>query len=73
MTNRPAVFAAQFSLSRACFIVTYPLAWKLGALLGLAPTTPVLAGIGVLADILTLPAWTVQKTFQAPVNAPSAV
>ena len=58
--NRPAVFAAQFSLSHACFIITYPLAGILGATLGLAPTAFVLAGIAVLAGILA--AWSWKKT-----------
>lgn len=33
--SRPAVFAAQFSLSHACFLATYPLAGVLGAAIGL--------------------------------------
>ncbi|TFD71714.1 MFS transporter [Cryobacterium sp. Hb1] len=61
-TSRPAVFAAQFSLSHACFIVTYPLAGILGALLGLAPTASVLAGIGILSGIIAFRAWTTQTT-----------
>ncbi|TFB76147.1 MFS transporter [Cryobacterium glaciale] len=72
-TNRPAVFAAQFSLSHACFIVTYPLAGILGALLGLAPTAVVLAGIGILAGIIALRAWTTQTTSSSPVDAPIVV
>ena len=58
--NRPAVFAAQFSLSHACFIITYPLAGILGATLGLAPTAFILAVIAVLAGILA--AWSWKKT-----------
>lgn len=61
-TSRPAVFAAQFSLSHACFIVTYPLAGILGAQLGLAPTATVLAGIGILSGIIAFRAWTTQST-----------
>ncbi|SEN81777.1 MFS transporter [Cryobacterium sp. TMT1-3] len=71
-TNRPAVFAAQFSLSHACFIVTYPLAGILGALLGLAPTAAVLAGIGIFAGIIAIRAWTTQKTLKAPTDTPIA-
>lgn len=56
--NRPAVFAAQFSLSHACFIVTYPLAGVLDALLGLAPTALVLAAIGAVAMVTAFRAWT---------------
>ncbi|MEV1132408.1 MFS transporter [Agromyces sp. NPDC049794] len=57
-TNRPAVFAAQFSLSHACFIITYPTAGTLGALLGLPITAVILAGIGLLAAIAARLAWT---------------
>ncbi|TFD75157.1 MFS transporter, partial [Cryobacterium sp. Sr8] len=61
-TNRPAVFAAQFSLSHACFIATYPLAGILGATLGLAPTALILAAIAVLAGIVAARAWTTAAT-----------
>jgi MFS family permease len=56
-TSRPAVFAAQFSLSHACFILTYPTAGILGALLGLPTTAVILAGIGSLAAIAARIAW----------------
>lgn len=55
--NRPAVFAAQFSLSHACFIVTYPLAGSLGAQLGLPTIALVLAGIAAAAAVLAHVAW----------------
>jgi len=64
-TSRPAVFAAQFSLSHACFIVTYPLAGVLGALLGLAPTALVLAAIAAVATVVAARAWT--SSVSAPV------
>lgn len=56
-SNRPAVFAAQFSLSHACFIITYPLAGILGATLGLAPTALVLAAIAVVAGGAAVRQW----------------
>lgn len=56
-SNRPAVFAAQFSLSHACFIITYPAAGALGALIGLSSTALVLAGIGVAATAAAHLAW----------------
>jgi len=56
-TNRPAVFAAQFSLSHACFILTYPLAGFLGALLGLSVAAAVLALIATMAAIIALRIW----------------
>lgn len=48
--DRPAVFAAQFALSHACWLVAYPLAGWLGAEAGLSMTFAVL---GVLAAAST--------------------
>ena len=48
--SRPAVFAAQFALSHACWLVTYPAADWLGATIGLGPTFLVMAG-GAAADV----------------------
>lgn len=56
-TDRPAVFAAQFSLSHACFIVTYPAAGALGALVGLPRTALVLAVVGALALVAARRTW----------------
>lgn len=56
-TNRPAVFAAQFSLSHACFMITYPLAGMLGAALGLSWTAVILAGIGAVATTFAFALW----------------
>ena len=56
-TNRPAVFAAQFSLSHACFMITYPLAGTLGAALGLSWTAVILAGIGAVATTFAFALW----------------
>lgn len=55
-SDRPAVFAAQFALSHACWLLTYPLAGWLGglgglALAALALTTVTLIGV-VSATIL---------------------
>lgn len=47
--DRPALFAAQFALSHACWLVTYPLAGWLGATLGLNSTFVVLAVMGAIA------------------------
>jgi hypothetical protein len=50
--DRPAVFAAQFALSHACWLLTYPLAGWLGSSAGILPTLLVLAALtfaGVLA------------------------
>ena len=45
--DRPALFAAQFALSHACWLLTYPLAGGLGAAIGLGPTFLVLAVLAV--------------------------
>ena len=55
--NRPAVFAAQFSLSHACFLLTYPAAGALGAWLGLSVTALILAGLGLLGTVWAVVAW----------------
>jgi predicted MFS family arabinose efflux permease len=55
--NRPAVFAAQFSLSPACFLITYPLAGILGAAIGLSALALVLVAIGILGAVLALLNW----------------
>lgn len=48
--DRPAIFAAQFALSHACWLLTYPLAGWAGATLGL-PATAVLLGVISLGAI----------------------
>ncbi|MCC2592516.1 MFS transporter [Tessaracoccus sp. OS52] len=55
--SRPAVYAAQFSLSHACFLITYPLAGTLGAVLGLAPTAAILVVLGGAGLLLARVAW----------------
>lgn len=56
-TDRPAVFAAQFSLSHACFVVTYPLAGFIGARAGLDVAAGVLAGLAAAAAVVAGFAW----------------
>lgn len=55
--NRAAVFAAQFSLSHACFLATYPLAGVLGATIGLPAIGLVLATIGATGAVLAILTW----------------
>ncbi|MFI7398241.1 MFS transporter [Micrococcus luteus] len=55
--NRPAVFAAQFSLSHACFLLTYPLAGLLGAAIGLPGVGLVLVAVGVLGLAFAVASW----------------
>ncbi len=57
--DRPALFAAQFALSHACWLLTYPLAGWLMTALGTVPTLlvlAVLAGAGLLTCLLQWPA-----------------
>lgn len=42
--DRPAIFAAQFALSHACWLMTYPLAGWLGSVAGM-PTTLLVLGL----------------------------
>ncbi len=49
--DRPALFAAQFALSHACWLLTYPLAGWLGARGGIEAS---LLALGVLAGAATL-------------------
>ena len=53
--DRPAVFAAQFALSHAAWLITYPLAGWLGATVGMSATLAVLGGL-TLAAVATA-AW----------------
>lgn len=57
--DRPAVFAAQFSLSHVCWLITYPIAGTLGNWLGMPTTFVVLAivaAVGLAAAALSWPA-----------------
>jgi MFS family permease len=56
--TRPYVFTAQFSLSHACYIVSYPLAGVAGAAVGLGPASlalTILAMIGAAGAFLSWP------------------
>ncbi|RZU63120.1 MFS transporter [Zhihengliuella halotolerans] len=55
--TRGAVFTAQFSLSHACFLLTYPLAGGLGAAYGLSSAAVILAGTGAVGTALAFAAW----------------
>lgn len=62
--DRGAVFAAQFALSHACWLVTYPLAGWIGAGAGLSAAALVLAAIGAVGVVAVLRLW--------PANDPDA-
>ena len=55
--DRPAVFAAQFALSHACWLVAYPLAGWAGSTLGLPVTALILAALGTLGVLAALLLW----------------
>jgi H+ antiporter protein len=55
--DRAALFAAQFALSHACWLVTYPLAGWLGATLGMTVSFVLLAAIATLGLIGALIVW----------------
>jgi MFS family permease len=55
--DRPALFAAQFALSHACWLVTYPLAGRLGAAAGLEVAFLIMALLSALAVLLTSGLW----------------
>jgi hypothetical protein len=57
-SDRPVVFAAQFALSHACWLLTYPLAGWLGGTAGMSPTALILAVltlVGVTGALLMWP------------------
>jgi predicted MFS family arabinose efflux permease len=55
--DRPALFAAQFALSHACWLIAYPLAGWAGAALGLPITAVVLAAVAAAAIGIGLAVW----------------
>jgi MFS family permease len=55
--DRPALFAAQFALSHACWLITYPLAGWAGATLGLKAAALLLAAIAGLGIIMAIRLW----------------
>jgi H+ antiporter protein len=55
--DRPAVFAAQFALSHACWLVTYPLAGWLGLSAGIDATLAALGVLTLLGPVLAALFW----------------
>ncbi|MBW4985376.1 MFS transporter [Mameliella sp. CS4] len=55
--DRPAVFAAQFSLSHAGWLVAYPLAGQLAALAGLEQALLILSGLTVATAAVAVRVW----------------
>ena len=57
--DRPALFAAQFALSHACWLITYPIAGWLGARAGLPFTFASLSLLGAVAVLIAVRVWPV--------------
>ena len=55
--DRPSLFAAQFALSHACWLLTYPIAGWVGAKAGLPITFVTLAVIGTAATLIAIRLW----------------
>lgn len=53
--DHPAVFAAQFSLSHACYLITYPAAGMLGTRFGLPAAAVLLSVLSTAALLATAP------------------
>lgn len=68
--DRGSVFAAQFALSHACWLVTYPLAGWIGAGLGLSIAALLLATIGALGLFAVLRIWPVRDLSVLPHDHP---
>lgn len=56
-TDLPFLFAAQFSLSHACWLLAYPLAGFVGAKFGLDTALGALSGVAVLGVLCAWRAW----------------
>jgi H+ antiporter protein len=63
--DRPAVFAAQFALSHACWLLTYPLAGWFMSTAGPAATFALLGGLAVLGLALAVKLWPIEETAPA--------
>jgi MFS family permease len=57
IADRAAIFAAQFTLSHAAFLVCYPAAGFLGAWLGVEWALLLLSGVGIAATLIAAALW----------------
>ncbi|TVS16732.1 MAG: MFS transporter [Gammaproteobacteria bacterium] len=55
--DRPALFAAQFALSHACWLITYPLSGWLMTRFGATPTLVGLAGLAIVGAAVAMRLW----------------
>jgi MFS family permease len=66
--DRPAVFAAQFALSHACWLITYPLAgWTMTAF-GTVPALILLGGLAAFGIVAALRVWPADVSDNAGVS-----
>lgn len=65
-TDRPALFAAQFALSHACWLITYPLAGWLGAKFGLTSSFVTLGVVASAAVLLSMRLWPSEDPVELP-------
>ena len=64
--DRPALFAAQFALSHACWLVTYPLAGWLGARFGVGTSFVALGLLAGVAVLLSAHLWPATDPLELP-------
>ena len=64
--DRPALFAAQFALSHACFLITYPLAGWLQAAHGSVTAMLTLAALSVIGFMAALALWPRRDPVEIP-------
>ncbi len=55
--DRPAIYAAQFALSHACWLIAYPVAGWIGGMLGLTAAFTVLAVVTLASTAAALALW----------------
>ncbi|NJC23360.1 MFS family permease [Arthrobacter pigmenti] len=63
--TRPHLFTAQFSLSHACFILTYPVAGWVGAVAGQVSAAVVLAVLATLGTMAAIRLWPAEPAMEA--------
>lgn len=60
--DRPAVFAAQFALSHACWLLAYPASGLLGSAVGVGPTMIIFGVIGLASAAMAHAVWPASET-----------
>ncbi len=70
-SDRPAVFAAQFALSHACWLLTYPIAGWLSSVAGIVPTLLALAALTFAGLALAIKFWPVEDLQILPHEHPN--